>query len=128
MPAGAITAATPALSKITNAAFSGPFDLPGDSLLAGTNVLAVEIHQAAGAGVDVIFGADLRVTTTNFPPAPPLPIALNEIAASTNAVFWLELMNFGTPKRVSAGATITRFGTTINSYALGNQALPQAAS
>ena len=45
MPAGPITYATMASLSVSNAAYSGPFTLPASNLVAGRNVLAVELHQ-----------------------------------------------------------------------------------
>ena len=44
-------------------------NLAADSLLAGDNVLAVEVHQSSATSSDVVFGMtlDARITTTNRP-------------------------------------------------------------
>src|SRR6185436_15187667 len=42
-------------------------DLPGNSLVTGTNVLAVEVHQSASTSSDVAFGMSLHAII----PAPP---------------------------------------------------------
>jgi len=64
LPAGAIGAATLASAAVTGAAESTLFDfaLPATPLLAGQNVLAVEIHQNAANSSDISFDASLRVT------------------------------------------------------------------
>jgi len=46
MPSGSVTYATHALSAVDNASLSGPIAIPATSLATGTNVLAVEVHQA----------------------------------------------------------------------------------
>ena len=95
MPAGAVGHATAASSAVGNAKFFAPVTLPASALVRGTNVLAVEVHQAAGgAGGDVLFGAGLtaRVNPLGTPP----PVALNEVAGAADAQFAVELMNHGT--------------------------------
>ena len=47
MPGGPVNASTYAVTNITNASYAGPFAVPTGSLVAGTNVLAVELHQAS---------------------------------------------------------------------------------
>ncbi|MEX2187214.1 MAG: lamin tail domain-containing protein [Pirellulales bacterium] len=46
MPAGDIDYGTSALSIVDNAGFSGPIVVAATGLVSGTNVLAVEVHQA----------------------------------------------------------------------------------
>lgn len=92
---------TPASRSVTEAVLEGPFSLPATNLIAGENVLAVEVHQVNSTSSDVVFGAQLdAVITTPIGPA----IVLNEILANkqsiTNAAGrtpdWLELYNPGT--------------------------------
>ncbi|HKS37845.1 MAG TPA: lamin tail domain-containing protein, partial [Verrucomicrobiae bacterium] len=93
LPGGQITSSTFASTNVTNSAWTGLLPISSASLRAGTNVLAVELHQAPGGTNDLLFTAELVATPA--PPARPT-LAFNEIAASTNAVFWLELANNGT--------------------------------
>jgi PKD repeat protein len=59
MPAGAVSASTLAAAGVSNAVFTGPFSLPTGSLNVGTNVIAVEVHQASTNSSDVVFAAEL---------------------------------------------------------------------
>src|SRR5439155_418524 len=95
--------ATPAESNVVSAAYTGLITVPATSLVTGTNVLAVEVHQAAGDTSDMLFGAELIATP--FAP-PPVLLAFNELSASTNAEFWLELVNYGTNSLLLDGAVI----------------------
>ncbi len=95
MPAGPITAGTLAVSNVPNPTVLGPFQLLNTALVAGANVLAVELHSASGNLVDALFGAELELTTTNLLAPPPLPVAFNELSSPTNGAFWLELINSG---------------------------------
>lgn len=63
LPAGAIGAATLASTAVGGAAeasFFG-FTVPAELLVAGANLLAVEIHQSAANSSDISFDASLRV-------------------------------------------------------------------
>ena len=124
LPGGAITAATLALSNITNATLTGPYDLPTGSLLAGANVLAVEVHRGPDAPADAIFGAELTVSTTNFPAPPPPLIAFNEIESATNSNFGFELINYGSTTASLDGCTVARFGGTYHEYTFSGVSLP----
>ncbi len=61
MPSGLIDFATTASSAVGNAGFVGPEVLPAGLLRAGTNTLAVEVHQNLAFSPDVVFGADLSI-------------------------------------------------------------------
>jgi chitodextrinase len=63
MPAGAVTAATPAASDVSGSAEKAFVSLPVpvSALQAGTNVLAVEVHNATGSS-DLSFDAELVPT------------------------------------------------------------------
>jgi hypothetical protein len=64
MPAGPVTAATLASPGVGDATFTGPFPLAAGPLVSGTNVIAVEVHQASAASSDVVFGAEVAATVT----------------------------------------------------------------
>ncbi|HTM19355.1 MAG TPA: hypothetical protein VL172_02570, partial [Kofleriaceae bacterium] len=70
MPAGAITAGTLAASHEAGNAYQ-QFDWSArrDLLHAGTNVLAVEVHQVAASSSDLVF--DLALQLGSQPPPPP---------------------------------------------------------
>lgn len=61
LPAGAITATTFATNVVEATNFV-VFTLPTDLLLAGDNVMAVEVHQATVNSSDVVFGMSLTGT------------------------------------------------------------------
>ena len=117
LPGGTITAATTAVTNITNATLGAAIDLPTGSLVTGTNVLAIELHRGPSAPADAIFGAELTVTTTNFPAAPLPSLAFNELESATNANFSLEMINYGGTPVALDGCTIVRFGGTNREFA-----------
>ena len=59
------------------------FTIPTNSLVPGTNLLAVEVHQSAMSSLDIVFGCALslgaqrRVTITNQPPSRAVPAGTN---------------------------------------------------
>lgn len=80
--------------------------LPADHLLAGDNVLAVEVHQSGGSSSDVMFGLALASiqSITNAPSSKAPSVMLNELFARNQShpdadghrMGWLELFNPGT--------------------------------
>ena len=70
MPTGAITPSTFALTGVSDATFQGPFAIPSDALINGTNVLAVEVHQATANSSDVVMGVELFGSTVVDPGRP----------------------------------------------------------
>jgi hypothetical protein len=72
MPAGPITASTPASShEAGNAYNSYDWSVARDMLRAGTNTIAVEVHQAGATSSDLVF--DLSLSLETAPPPPPAP-------------------------------------------------------
>lgn len=103
MPAGSTTPPT----NIISPAYLGPFLLPNTSLLKGTNVLAVEVHRAAGS-TGLLFGADLSMTVTNILVPPPMPLAFNEISKPVEKDSWLEIINHGVTNLNLEGCVLVR--------------------
>lgn len=70
MPAGAVTNTTNATKDITGTTQKVYFmyELDKSVLTSGENVIAVEVHQAAGANTDLSFDAELRESTTPINP------------------------------------------------------------
>lgn len=67
LAAGAALNFTTTFSDHENA-FVGPIDVPAASLVAGDNVLAVEVHQSSATSSDLVFGAELRSILSGAPP------------------------------------------------------------
>ena len=73
MPTGAVAYSTLANRTVGNAVWEGPFDFPATNLVAGTNVLAAEVHQSATNSTDIVMGLTLdavwqpRLRDTNAP-------------------------------------------------------------
>ncbi len=70
MPAGPVTATTPASSDVSGAAEKAFVSLavPSSALVAGTNVLAVEVHNASTSSSDLSFDAELVPTVAGTGP------------------------------------------------------------
>ncbi len=84
MPAGSIGATTRALDAVENAqeSFYYSHTVPPSLLVAGTNVLAVEVHQASSLSSDLRFDLELQGSTVAQPPP---PIQRTAVARGT---FW----------------------------------------
>ncbi|MFT5497372.1 MAG: hypothetical protein ACI9TH_002778, partial [Kiritimatiellia bacterium] len=96
MPSGTINYTSLASTEIADPSLSAGFIIPASALVQGTNVFAVEIHQASPADPDMAFGATL--VSTELPPPPATftrDVVFNEITEATNAVFQIELINLG---------------------------------
>ncbi len=88
MAAGTVTASTPATAFVENAALAGPVTLPSAALVAGTNVLSVEVHQYpdtppavtppdAGGTVQLSAGLTLAQLGGTLSPSKDLSLAAN---------------------------------------------------
>lgn len=88
LPAGPVTASTPASPGVPNAIYQGPFELPTGSLVVGSNRLSVEVHQQFGASSDIIFGAKLDAVLQTDPGIASQPIIERDEE-------WIELFNRG---------------------------------
>ena len=62
MPAAPYTYATLANRSVGNAAWEGPFTIPASLLVAGENVIAVEVHQINKTSSDIAFGLEMKAT------------------------------------------------------------------
>ncbi|MCS7091065.1 MAG: lamin tail domain-containing protein [Verrucomicrobiota bacterium] len=126
------------------------FTLPGDWFQAGTNVLAVSVHQATANSSDVLFGLRLEAVptqtvplhpyactpgmpnsvTTNLPPFPPL--WLNELQAENltgpmdshqQREPWVELYNAGSNPVSLAGCYLSDTLTNLMRWAFPGQSM-----
>ena len=111
--------------------FTGPVAIPAASLLRGTNVLAVEVHESASNGdLDMVFG--LQLTARITPPGPeafdPGGLIFNELSAATAAPFQIELINRSSQPLDVAGYIVYRSGTSPDAeYTLPAQTLAPGA-
>jgi hypothetical protein len=117
LPAGAITPTTAAIEVVPDATLAGPFFLPGEALVAGENLLAVEVHQQNASSSDLVMACSLDLdagAATAFTPSAPNNVAaslpelpslrLNEVVARNangridqagDADPWIEIVNTG---------------------------------
>jgi len=104
-------------SLVDNAALTGPFILQSSRLVEGTNVVAVEVHQANSGSSDLVFGCSLELQGGSVPAFTPgtansvaaelpefPPVWISEILArnttgiadaSSRREPWIELVNQG---------------------------------
>lgn len=85
--------------------FSTAISIPPGILHSGSNVLAVELHQATASGADALLGATLDVTETPAV-ATAGSLMIDKVSAATASAFAIDLRN-GTGGSLSlAGYTI----------------------
>lgn len=76
VPAGRLTENTWSERTISNAVFEGPFPVPSDNLVNGTNILAVVTYQAAANSSDIVFDCELTASESIAAPPEPAELAL----------------------------------------------------
>lgn len=100
MDAGEVTPDTRASRTVYNADFEGPFTAPATNIVAGENLIAVEVHQTSSGSSDIVFGLSLTasITITNQDAS---MVRLNEVFAAQSPLAaapsknrdWIELFN-----------------------------------
>lgn len=145
MPDGAPAYATFATAVVDNAVFEGPFTIPADALVAGENVLAVEVHQANAGSSDIVMGCSVNLVggqvagrtpgqanSVKATLAPFESIYLNELLAVNSAGLadsagerepWVELHNPG-----NSPVSLQGFYLSDSHGALNRWAFPAGAS
>ncbi len=114
MPAGTPGYGTAAISNAV-VGYGAPVTISTSNLLVGANVLAVEVHQAAGSPDGPMLGADLSYSSS---PVPAVPLVFNEHNGASNAVLWIEIMNYGPTPLALDGCVIRADGATNHDYAI----------
>ena len=126
MPAGAVNYTTAASAPLGNAPLLTGISLPSTNLAAGTNVLAVEVHQAETPDPGMIFGAALTATISplGVEAALPDPLVFNEITAAGAGPLQVELINRSAAAVNVAGYWIRRTGISPEvQFTLSSQTL-----
>ena len=101
MPAGTPTSSTYASPGVTDATIVGPINISPSVLVAGTNTLAVEVHQANSTFSDIMFGLTLQATLGSTAQG---DLVINELLAENQSTpepdgstpDWAELYNSST--------------------------------
>jgi hypothetical protein len=113
----AVGDSTAAARTVGDAVLEGPFTIPVTNLVAGDNVLAVEVHQVNATSSDLVWGASVEVLEVKREPAtpgyannvrlslPPFPdVWINEVLPRNTTGLadnagerepWIELANAG---------------------------------
>jgi len=66
--------------NVGDASYEGPFEVVATNLVAGQNVLAVEVHQSSAGSSDIVFGVSLEQVITQTTAASK--VSINEVLAS----------------------------------------------
>jgi hypothetical protein len=139
LPAGEINHLTLATLSVGGADETRyvPFNVPASGLVAGDNVLAVEVHQNSGDSSDLSF--DLGLTATTFGSSDTLDAVtytpqVGDISRGRNPALNSQWVNFAvpTPAAANGGATVPDLrvpGVPVTvSLASGFHVLPQTVS
>jgi hypothetical protein len=109
-------------NAVVDAIWAGPFTIPAEALVGGTNVLAAEVHQINAGSSDIVFGCTLGLVGSDLPGQTPArannvravlpefpPVWINEVLPNNvqgvtdskgEREPWIELMNTG-PEPIS---------------------------
>ncbi len=109
LPEGAAAHATTALSDISRPSATGYQEVSAESLVAGTNVLAVSLHKSP-ADTSAFFSAALESTESPPDPDAEPALRLNEIAGTSDAGFFIEIRNTGAEAVSTAGYRLSVAG------------------
>lgn len=107
LPAGTLSPATPATTNATNTPQLIELELPRGLLVAGTNVLAAELHQSTNGLDDAWFEAE--VIATPLPPDEPSPVVFNELGVP-GPEFFIEVANRSAASLALSGYEVVRLG------------------
>ncbi len=105
--AGAVDAATLATTAVGDATQLYA-EIATDALTRGDNVLAVEVHQAEDADLDLTFGCALDAKITSGGDEPT--VILNEVAPALDAPYWVELLDVSQSAQDTTGLVLTSSG------------------
>ena len=85
---------------------------------SGVSLAKRDPDSASGPAANWTWSAQVGGTPgrTNFPAVPPRGLVFNELSVSTNAGFWLELVNSGTNSQSLNGCVIVHDGATNHEY------------
>ena len=92
MPAGPVNYLTQAPNNTGNAVYLSGFSTTFTNLVAGDNVIAVEVHQNGTASSDITFGANFDISVPSAAPVPMPPVQIAKTNGTNVVVSWL-----GTP-------------------------------
>jgi titin len=125
MPTGTIASTTLASTAVEeNTFFTGT--ISSALLVSGTNVIAVEIHQADVTSSDISFDFELKGTvsqTSTPPPLAPSGLAASAVSASQINLSWSDNSSDETGfivERSTDNVTFTQIGTTAANTAAYN--------
>lgn len=124
LPAGTVTATTPATADLQYPRQSAKIPLPGTALVIGENTLAVELHQSGAGNADAFFDTSLDVFETPIAPSSTPPVRFNEIGAATTTTSpaFFELVNTAAAPLTLAGYSIV--SSNGGTYELSSTSIP----
>ena len=126
LASGPVGFGTLASAVVGDAPLLSGIEIPSGALVAGRNVLAVEVHQAAEVDSGMVFGAGLTgmVKPAGLAANVPNDLVINEVTAA-GVPLRIELMNRGAGVVETAGYALVRTGSGEDlRYELPSQAIP----
>lgn len=115
--AGVVAASDTSNAVVRDAVYEGPFELDVAPLVAGSNRLAVEVHQQASNSSDIIFGAELSMTQFAGTAA-SAPLLISEISGTGDATFRVEIENPSGSAFAAGGFILASRGVIDESYTI----------
>ena len=88
MPEGPVDWMTQGGPAIGDAAYNGPYTATFTNLVAGDNVIAVEVHQSGTASSDITFGATYDISVDSVISNPPPRIQITKSQGTNVVVSW----------------------------------------
>ncbi len=106
MPTGTISASTLSTGHEASNSYSLlNWDAAIGALVAGTNTIAVEVHQSAASSSDLVFDLGLVLEMSSEPPPDPPPVLDGGVARGSAWWYWDGGGDLGTAWRTSAGGS-----------------------
>ncbi len=116
MPTGAVTAATLATGHEGGTYTTLDWSASRGLLVAGTNTIAVEVHQSSGSSSDLAFDLGLVLETTSAPPPPPPPPPTGGVPRNASWSYWDNGGDLGSAWRTSTGGSGWDTGVGVFGY------------
>ena len=88
----------------------------------------MEVHQTSGNSSDIVFGAELDITTQDAVAGAGVPLLINEIPPASEPNFWIELINTGLAPVDLAGTAVSVAGDPAREFVLPAQILAGGAT
>ncbi|MDG1854047.1 MAG: lamin tail domain-containing protein [Verrucomicrobiales bacterium] len=121
MPDGNISYSDLASENIEVDELSSEISVDISGLIAGNNLISVEVHQSRIGNSDIVFGLDLAANIIDSPESTDGGIIFNEIPAYSEENFWVELVNPNSSEVNVGGMVLSVNADTEKEYSFPDQ-------